>query len=367
MGICNVLRALMIPIYILIFGPILFYLLPIKFKGKDKRQNVIEFFLIILFLLLALRHSTIGNDTLTYLNEFDSISWMSWEQIMKLEWEIGFVTISKLISIFVAERQLYLMILSLLIVAPILYVYSKNSEYPVLIIAIFLILPTFTMMFSGLRQAIAISIGLMVFESTKRRRLILSLLLVFLAMTFHKSAFMLFLVYPVYHMRIGKKTIPIIVGVFLTVFFFNKQIFAFFENMVYGMYETTSTEETGAYTMLILFALFAIFSFLIPKEDMLGVEGVGLRNLLVLACLFQCFVPLHNLAMRVNYYFIIFIPILMPKVIKAAPRNLDFVARIANVVMSVFFIIFFLIRALSGNVTFEIFPYYFCWEEVGLI
>ena len=53
--------------------------------------------------------------------------------------------------------------------------------------------------------------------------------------------------------------------------------------------------------MLILFALFTVFAFIIPDELIIDKETTGLRNFLLLSLVLQMFAPLHSLAMRLNY------------------------------------------------------------------
>ena len=89
--------------------------------------------------------------------------------------------------------------------------------------------------------------------------------------------------------------------------------------------------------MLILFAVFTVFAFAVPEESVLDVETLGLRSLLVLSLALQMFAPLHTLAMRMNYYYIVFIPLLIPKIIKCRKQEMRQVAILARFVMIIFF------------------------------
>ena len=97
---------------------------------------------------------------------------------------------------------------------------------------------------------------------------------------------------------------------------FNKQIFSVLGSLIvrFTKYDASIT-QTGAFTMLILFAAFAVFAFLIPEDSALDAETIGLRNFLLLSVVLQMFAPLHTIAMRMNYYYIIFIPLLIPKIL----------------------------------------------------
>jgi hypothetical protein len=113
--------------------------------------------------------------------------------------------------------------------------------------------------------------------------------------------------------------------------------------------------------MLILFAIFGVFAFVIPDEAQMDKETIGLRNLLLLAIVLQMFVPLHNLAMRMNYYYIIFIPLLIPKIIKCSSARWNQVAVAARYILMLYLLIYFFDHAPSGNIL-DTFPYRFFWE-----
>jgi hypothetical protein len=115
--------------------------------------------------------------------------------------------------------------------------------------------------------------------------------------------------------------------------------------------------------MLLMFAMFAAFAFLIPDESKMDEETIGMRNFLLLSVVIQMFAPLHTLAMRMNYYYIIFIPLLMPKIISQRSERYSQVAILARYVMVAFFYLYFFVNAKTGD-SLETFPYHFFWEAV---
>ena len=202
---------------------------------------------------------------------------------------------------------------------------------------------TFIMIFSGLRQAIATSIGLLAYEFVRKKKIFGFFFCVILACGFHHTAFMLLALYPLYHMNLKRKNLWFVIPVLLIVFVFNAQIFTFATDLLtlfFGEGYDTEVEATGAYTTLVLFAFLAVFAYLIPDEKYMDKETIGLRNILLMAVVLQCFAPVHMLAMRMNYYFIIFIPILIPKILKSAPHRFGDIAWLAKVGMTGFFLIY---------------------------
>lgn len=332
---------------------------------EKKNQRAILAFFLILAVLVALRHERIGNDTSNYIYIFERISNMGWLETGKFSIEPGFALYNKIVSIFTKEPQVFLAVTAIATVAMIYPTYKRLGVDPSLTIMLFCTLSTFVMAFSGIRQMLAIGMGFLAYECTRRRKIVPYVICILLAVAFHTSAFMLAFMYPLYHARITKKWLLVVVPVVIAVFVFNEQLFGilsvFLERYTdYG----GGVERTGAYTMIILFSLFAVFSFLIPEEASLDQETIGLRNFLLLSLVVQMFAPLHTLVMRMNYYYIIFIPLLLPKMIEKRSDRWNQVAIVARHVMVVFFLIYFFINA-RGEDNLHVFPYHFFWEELG--
>ena len=109
--------------------------------------------------------------------------------------------------------------------------------------------------------------------------------------------------------------------------------------------------------------IFAIYSFFIPGEEELEEDVRGLRNILLLCVLIQCFASLHTLVMRMNYYFLQFLPILIPKIAKRSSENNRQLADLSVWVMCLFFAVWFVYQAKTGEDLMEIFPYTTYWSK----
>ena len=92
-------------------------------------------------------------------------------------------------------------------------------------IVLFCIMSTFVMMFSGIRQMLAIGLGFIAYDFTRKRKLMPFVLICLLALTVHTSAFMLLFMYPLYHARITRKSLMFLVPILAALFAFNQQIF----------------------------------------------------------------------------------------------------------------------------------------------
>lgn len=354
--------------YLLLLIPLAIQHFTIKRHSIDyqkKNRHALFFFFALMTILVALRHKTIGTDTQNYIYYFNRFSKTDWTDIQKESLELGFALFNKAISLISSNPQFFLAVVTVVIVIMMYPTYRRLCVDASLTIVLFCTMSTFVMMFSGIRQMLAVGLGFIAYEFTRRKKLIWFILVVFLALSFHASAFMLAFMYPLYHVKITKKWLFAVIPALGAVFLFNTQIFSVLSLIIerYTEYEGKIT-QTGAYTMIILFALFVVFAFLIPDEARLDKETIGLRNLLLLALVLQMFSPLHTIAMRMNYYYIVFIPLLLPKIIACRSERWGQVAVLSRHIMVIFFLFYFFINAYSGT-NLKVFPYHFFWENIA--
>ena len=221
------------------------------------------------------------------------------------------------------------------------------------------------MLFSGLRQSIAIGLVVPAFYFTKERKLWKFLGITILALLFHHSAFMMLLIYPIYHAKLTPKHLLWLIPCLGLALLFNTSLFSFILRFLefflgedYSTYEMT---QTGAYTMIILMALFVAYSFIMPDEEQMDEMTRGFRNFLVLSLFLQLFAPISSLAMRMNYYFIIFIPLLIPRITNRCKwLNVRYLMLI-RVAVFLYFVIYFFDKANSMD-SLNIYPYIPFWN-----
>lgn len=353
--------------YILLLVPLTLQHIAVKGLRVDyqkRNQAALLFFFVLLTVLVMCRHESVGNDTRNYIHYFQTLCRVGWDELDRVKLETGFVCLNKLIALATAEPQVYLAAVALLVSVMLWPTYRRLCLDASLTVVLFSVMSTFFMMFSGVRQMLAIGIGFIGYGFTRRRKPVPFVLSVLLAMSFHTSAFMLAFMYPLYHARITKNWLYAVAPALVLCYLYNREIFGSLAHVLeqYTKYDTKIT-STGAYTMLILFSMFTVFCFLIPEEGKLDGETVGLRNFLLLTLVLQIFAPLHTLAMRMGYYYMIFIPLLLPRIIACRSRRWDQVAVLSRHVMVGFFLLYFFVSASNGAL--NVFPYHFFWERVG--
>ena len=333
-----------------------------------KRNSFLIVFFICFFLMLVLRHETIGRDLDTYKYLFNTYRSFSYSEYPVFSEEWLFKWLNIFIGKFTKDYQIYLVIMATLTILPIAFAYCTERNHGYVQMIIFVNMSTFIMLFSGIRQSLAIAMGMIAYQFVKRKKLIWFLVFAYLALALHHSGFMVFLMYPMYHAKLRKQHLMLIVPIVTLIFIFKAQIFTFLNKILSESSDSYGSEinENGAYMSLVLFIIITIFSYVVSEDEKMDDEAFGLRNFLVLAVALQCFASLHTLSMRLNYYYIIFIPKAVGKCLNSKKHRYDGIADLGEIVLCVFFTAYFLWKTYNSYKTgisaLDTIPYKFFWE-----
>ena len=371
----------MIPYTLLLLVPLLFsFVMFYRQDGKTiaaiggcrkvtSNSCVLPVFFFGLTVVLSIRSVNIGTDIANYKYYFNRISNLEFQNLDRIDMEYLFVLLTWLISRITSEYQLYLAIIAVLTVLPTARFYSEDREHSFLKIVLFMNMSNFVLLFSGLRQSIAIGVGILAYKYVRKKQPLRFLLMTAVACGFHHSAFMISLLYPLYYAKFKKKHLWYVIPSIILVFVLNRPIFSIAVgvlSLISSDKYTMSMSSTGAYTMLMLFAAFAVFSYVIPDEKAMDQETLGMRNFLLAAVVLQGFAPIHTLAMRMNYYFIAFIPVLIPKILKNAKKFPNNVVRMIKICFIAFFSAYYLyttyVSCKTGISALDTYPFVPFWK-----
>lgn len=357
--------------YIILFAvPMIIWIIndKIRFHTGEKliystNSLSIDVFMLIFMFLLAFRGTLCGIDTKQYLRLFEQYSTTDFLDLAESgQHEIAYKLLNKIIGIIFGNYQFVLVITAVLCVCPLWYFYKRESDLAPLTIALFLSVAPFAMYISGIRQSIAMSMGVFAWYAAKNKKLWRFIFIVFLAMQFHSSAFLMFILYPLYHSRITKKWLWFVIPGLVVLYIFRTTVFNFLLQFLWDEYNTTT--ETGAFLIFLLLILFAIYSYVMVNEESLDQDTVALRNILLLSVANQIFAMLHPLSMRINYYFLIFVPVLIPKIVRKCKKEFVSVGKISVVVMILYFLYHFVMTMVTDDDPLNVFPYIPFWENV---
>ena len=357
----------MLVYYLIFIIPfIVFFILS---KDKDNAgKTSITFFFILWFILLALRHDSVGGDLVNYKLMFERIPDASFKGLFRMNgaYEPGFMLYMKLFTFITTDFQLFLAFTGFLSLLPMYKFYRDRIENPMLTIAILLLVDIFAASFSGLRQSLAMALAFPLFNYARDKKIKPFILVLLLAYTIHHSSFIMALIYPLSRFRIDKRWLVFIIPVMAFLMVFKERLFlgvlSVMEQRYMDLYGEIS--DTGAFMMILLFFMLMLYSFFLPGDDEeLDEETITMRNLLVIVAILQIFSSISTIAMRMNRYFLLFTPLLIPKIAAAGYKRSASITDITVIAMIVVFYSYFLFRAYHGADMLQIFPYSFFWQN----
>lgn len=353
----------MLPYVLLVGVPCVLALLSKRIRlGGKENSIVISSFFFILIVLLSCRGEYVGNDTGSYSVYYGYFSELRWEEIFSTEIEPAFALFMKISSFSGLNYQSFLTIVAYISIVPIWRFYKAEKNASIFTIALFLGIVTVSMYFSGLRQVIAMAFAFPAYYYARDKKPFAFLIMVFIAFLFHRSAFILLFIYPLCNLIITLKWLWVVIPVIGIIYALNKPIFSFLAVFIGGMYSTDTT-STGAYAIILLLVMITVYAFMLPDETLIDSDTIALRNILLLSVALQCFAPIHVLAMRMNYYFLPFIPVLVTRVASNAAEKNKKIAQFSVILMTIFFITYFFYNTSQGG-GLNIYPYRPFWSDI---
>lgn len=276
-----------------------------------------------LWLLIGLRDISVGTDTRSYVEEFNTISRLSmsnmWVQAFDNK-EPLYVIISWLISSISNDYTFYLLSWALFPVVSFYVTFKKelkNSYDCLIAIVVFFLLGLYAFYVAGIRQTAALSIILLSYKTLYQKKLLKFLIYVFIASFIHSSAIIFIIAYPLCFLEIHWWYIFILVGVVFisnlidlsTVFIVSKYFFG----EKYESYEVgyESTQSSSALIMQIILFLICFF-----KKNRLKEADSSNNVLLILSfvgIIFQSLAGMLAEMSRISFYFCISDIIIVPR------------------------------------------------------
>ena len=354
----------MVP-YILIIGfNIYIYIIMDKILDKKMLNKIMAFILgLFIIMLIGLRHPSMGIDLgyggkFGYLSSYENLSEMSWQYVVGrpyLNYEIGYRAFNKTLGMLGLGIQPFLMTCAVVSVVPIscvVYNYSKSS---IISFIIYIGLPVFQLLYSGLRQDIAIGLCVLSLIFVIKRKFIPFVAIVLVASTFHSSAIIFLISYPLYYLKISKYQRILSCAVLIFVYIFKRPLFAILSKL---FKDNAIIDDNGAVVLFVVFVVIYIFCTIYNDESELQ---SGFLNLFYIACLCQAFGGLYGIALRVGYYFMITLVVLLPNLLKTMPKSKE--KMYFNIFIPIAFFSFGLYSIYNSSWSMA-YPYHWFWESV---
>lgn len=319
-----------------------------------------------MWLLLALRSPYMGVDLgyahemeNGYLQSFHRISAMLPAEVLTtapyLNYEFGYKILNALVGWIWENEQFFLAVCAGLSIAPVSWVIQKKSTGPLYSCLIYYALQVYELLFSALRQGIAVGLCFYALTAIQERKPLKFAAVVLFASLFHSSAMLFLAAYPLYHIKMQYSmrivSICVIPAAYLLRFEFLKIYSALFRSGV-------ATDNNGALGMLLLLTLiYLVGCFFVDKNDH---ELNGYMNVLLVCCMIQTVANIHATAMRIGYPYMIPVVLLIPKLFDKMEWRVRVVSKWT---VTVFFSVFAL-RTILRSTWSCMYPYIPFWQDI---
>lgn len=355
--------------------------LGIVFSQRDTSKNRRWYIILSSFILLlvaALRSpeymtNTYNIDTLNYRGYFEQVFDMDWSEFQRLfylryiagadDFDVGFLALNKLISLFTHEFWLYSLIADLIFFVPfglLLYRYCTKSSQ-IMFAFVFYISLVQIFFLGGARQMFSLGFDLMALLAVIDKKRIRAIIFFLIGMTIHFSSLLFALPLLAIWFDLKPNLLKVLHSICFIVF---PVVLAFPNQMIQFMGNTVGMEKYAEYganavrggseTFIFLIELLSLFCLLSIKRNDLA-NSRTLRYFYVMAPLLTFFAPLiisNGSMIRISLYYHLFLTLLVPFAIDCAfskaNRNIAYIAAIGALS---------LLSLSGGGLT-----YYFFWQ-----
>lgn len=250
----------------------IYYLVPaaitlcgIRLKDDKRSKKIYLFFAFFaLWLLVALRAPSVGNDTNTYCLEFQAQNGYSNFFAPNARFEYGYVLLCRFIGLFTRNNQIMLAIFAALTMVPVAITLYRYSPRLNISIAIFCFGGLYLSSFSAIRLALCSSILLMAIKPLIERKPIQFILWILLGALFHNIGFFFLVLYPLSLLKFNKNTmlVFVILGASLVVVFPLLQSIALKLFPQYSYYFLNDDTLSGIFGVMFNLLIYYILMFL---------------------------------------------------------------------------------------------------------
>lgn len=327
-------------------------------------------FIVSVMLLLesALRGMSVGDDTLTYFDSFQSVKYTSWADIFRYlsvfndtDYENrnnGYDLFQKIFQLISDDFRVYLFFIAIVFFSSLYYFLLRNTfTLNELILAFVIYNALFYYFFSitGIKQTITSSVALFCIKYIKERKLMHFVIPILLVSFIHKSVLVFLPFYFISELKKIKLNFLIALFLFIIIFVFKQFVITFLiSDTVYESYLTDlDGKGTLGFTSL-LFLVVLVSYFVVDKMAKKYPNYFHYYNGILIALILVPLTWLNSNAMRVVQYFSIYLFVFVPKIIEVVYSNNNFFKRIAYLIC-IAILLSFIFNSSSS--------YKFFWEE----
>lgn len=341
------------------------YIFSNSWRREQQRQVQTIFSGLGVWSILALRSPLCGTDLYSnegdYFHSFSMMSDYSFAEIIHSavdsNMEKGWLIYNKLISCITNDFQVFLAITAGICLILIGFVFYKYSRNVLLSFIVYVSFGLYIFSFSGLRQAMALSITFFSYYLLNNKKYLWFVACVFLASTMHNSAIIFLVALPLTKFELSFKRGLICIYLLTGSLFFLRDIVNWVTTVLFPSRYGNYQDEGGAITMFFVYILLFLLSYITKNNNNSKMQFYRWMILCAIVCQSLGFIGSGAIT-RIGYYFSIFFPLIVIETV-ADIKNTQY-RHIVNVAISIAFILFFYLTTKDGYL--NVVPYRFYWE-----
>lgn len=316
----------------------------------------------ILVLLAALRGSTVGTDTIAYINDYNAVNSLSWTDVLERYADFPvYYLLSKLCSLLHLPVQVLFGIVEGVYVYSIYKFTSRFSEDKLYTILCFEMIGLYAFSLAGLKQTLSMAFVLFYYMALIDKKYIQTVVLAVVAYLCHHASLIFLAGVALYFIRNWKIFYwglagMVVLSLFGTSFLWSNMVTALNNEHYTELY--MADEGYSNTTMIfygVLLAVLFIFSGNYRKQR--TVESRVVLGMSTLAFVFQAFSLISSTAFRLSYFFLPFMIVGFPNCYTCmGDKNIGKIVKIAVAFMMVFFFVY------SNRNGGSVVPYKFFWQ-----
>lgn len=348
------------------FALALFIKLTVSNKTKQE-QWIARLGMFLIFLLLALKKETVGNDIEGYRRQYELAAIMPWTDFDYVYFENGYILLTKIFSKLGISFQAFTMFLYALLCHSVTLLIRKFSPHATLSILIFICYNFLVFSISGLRQTLAMALCIYAFllciRYTKKTTCF-AIILNLIAVDIHESAIVFFAVLAAVLLMNRKVTVSAWITLTAAVFVFRPVIWiivSFFYSK-----NITAFSISGTFIFLAGMVFFTAFTYYYyPRKRIVlkmksGIDFHYDAFLVRASCLsLMCYIMFTGgTLLRSNMFFTM---LLIPGIPISTAKYEYRTKFLLNIAMAGFLIWLFYEYFLKVNML-NMYPYFFFWQ-----
>lgn len=293
---------------------------------KRSRRNNLIFLIIVsvsMIVMAYLRADTVGIDYKQYETYFNQVRSGGWSFLISgangYRIEPGYSLLNYVVSLFTGDIHIYMLVVAIITVTLTAVVLYKDSPIPWIGMFVFASFGFFGNTLSFIRQSIAISIFLFAIRFLKEKKLLPYILIVLLAVSFHKATIIMIPVYFIAHIKINRKSLLTYAGLTALVMAFSWPLFHLVTKYVYQYYATEEglyymmgrDWQTAAIPVITTITILILKDFLLKRDS----QNVVLINLSIYSGLLYIMTCQHFLFQRFGMMFFTSAILIIPELL----------------------------------------------------